>query len=133
MGNNTEEQITAEDLKAELPEQDYETLTLGEDTVAVRCMLKAKVAIKGMVASTGHNYDEADEVCRMATLKWALYELFAFAGQENRAREKQEDCQLLIETNFGSILKKTDAEASSGPAVGYMSAGRKSPMERRRN
>ena len=129
--NENEKQITVEELKAELPEQDYETLTLGEDTVAVRCLLKAKVAIKGMVASTGHTYDEADEVCRMATLKWALYELFAFAGQENRAREKQEDAQLLIETNFGAILKKDD-EASTGPAVGAMNTRRENPLKARR-
>ena len=129
--NENETQITEEDLKAELPAQDYETLTLGEDTVAVRCLLKAKIAVKGMVSSTGHVYDEANEVCREATLKYALYELFAFVGQENRAREKLEDCQLLIETAFGQILKKTDAE-SAGPAVGLMSGGRKSPMERGR-
>ena len=68
-----------------------------------------------MVQSTGHVYSEENEVCREATLKYALYEMFAFVGQENRAREKLEDCQLLIETNFGSIIKKSDAEASSGP------------------
>ena len=130
--NSNSLQITVEDMKAELPEQDYETLTLGEDTVAVRCLLKAKIAVKGMVSSTGHVYDEINEVCREATLKYALYELFAFVGQENRAREKREDCELLIETYFGSITKKTDAESSGGPAVGVMSGGRKSPMERRR-
>ena len=131
--NENQAQLTVEDLKKELPDQDYETLTLGEDTVAVRCLLMAKIAVKGMVQSTGHIYSEENEVCREATLKYALYEMFAFVGQENRAREKLEDCQLLIETNFGNIIKKSDAEASSGPAVGYMSAGRKSPMERRRN
>lgn len=130
--NENETQITVEELKAELPEQDYETLTLGEDTVAARALLKAKIAVKGMVGSTGHVYDETNEVCREATLKYALYELFAFVGQENRAREKLEDCQLLIETYFGSVIKKTDAESAGGPAVGVMSGGRKSPMERRR-
>lgn len=128
----TGHQLTVEDLKAELPEQDYETLTLGDENVAVRALLKAKLAVAGMVLSTGNKYDEENEVCREATLKYALYELFAFVGQENRAREKLEDCQLLIETYFGSIRKKTDAESSSGPAVGCVARGRKSPMERRR-
>lgn len=131
--NTDTSQLTITDLQKELPAQDYETLTLGEDTVATRALLKAKIAVKGMVQSTGNVYSEENEVCREATLKYALYELFAFVGEENRAREKLEDCQLLIETNFGSIIKKSDVEASSGPAVGYMSAGRKSPMERRRN
>ena len=131
-GDDPVQQITVEDLKAELPEQDYETLTLGEETVAVRSLLKAKVAVKGMVMSAGHAYDESNEVCREATLKYALYELFAFVGQENRAREKLEDCQLLIETYFGPIIKKSDAE-KEGPAVGVMSRGRRSPIERRRS
>ena len=130
MGNNTEEQITVEDLKAELPEQDYETLTLGEDTVAVRCLLKAKTAVKSMILSTGHQYDEVNEVCRLCVLKYGLYELYSFVGQENRAREKYDDCMLLIESAFGAIAKKTDA-STNGPAVGAMKTGRKSPMERR--
>jgi len=125
-------QLTVENLKAELPEQDYETLTLGDENVAVRALLKAKLAVGGMVLSTGNKYDEENEVCREATLKYALYELFAFVGQENRAREKLEDCELLIETYFGSIRKKTDAESSSGPAVGCVARGRESPMDRRR-
>ena len=131
--NENQTQLTVEDLKKELPDQDYETLTLGEDTVAVRCLLKAKIAVKGMVQSTGHVYSEENEVCREATLKYALYELFAFVGQENRAREKLEDCQLLIETYFGSIIKKDDASNATGPALGAMKSGRTSPMERPRN
>lgn len=126
-----ENELTVDDLKAEIPAQDLETLTLGDDTVAVRALLKGKVAVKGMVLSAGGKYSEENEVVREAVLKWALYELFAYVGQESRAREKQEDCQLLIETNLGPIAKKTDA-TSSGPAVGFVSAGRKSPMERRR-
>ncbi len=125
-------QLTVENLKSELPQQDYETLTLGDENVAVRALLKAKLAVGGMVLSTGNKYDEENEVCREATLKYALYELFAFVGQENRAREKLEDCELLIETYFGSIRKKTDAESSSGPAVGCVARGRESPMDRRR-
>lgn len=123
-------QLTINDLKGELPAQDFETLTLGEDTVAVRALLKAKIAVKGMVQSTGNVYSEENDVCREATLKYALYELFAFVGQENRAREKLEDCQLLIETNFGSIIKKTDADSGTGPAVGMMKGGRANPLSR---
>lgn len=128
----TGHQLTVEDLQKEIPPQDYETITLGEETVAVRALLKAKLAVAGMVLSTGNKYDEENEVCREATLKYALYELFAFVGQENRAREKLEDCELLIETYFGSIRKKTDADSSSGSAVGVVHGGRKSPMDRRR-
>ena len=123
-------QLTINDLKGELPNQDFETLTLGEDTVAVRALLKAKIAVKGMVLSTGHVYSEENDVCREATLKYALYELFAFVGQENRAKAKLDDCELLIETNFGSIIKKSDADSGSGPAAGMMKGGRTDPLKR---
>ena len=132
MGKNEKQtQLTIEDLKAEIPEQDYETFTLGDDTVTARALLKAKLAVKGMVLSTGHGYDEENEACREATLKYALYELFSFVGQENRAREKHEDCELLIETYFGQILRKDDA-AQTGPAVGAMKAMRENPLKARR-
>ncbi len=122
--------ITVEDLKGEITEQDYETLTLGDDTVAVRCLLKAKIIIKGMVTSTGNTYDEKNEACKLATLKCALYELYAYCGQETKAREKQEDYELIIKTYFGNILTKNDASQGEGPAVGVLSNRRKNPLSR---
>lgn len=128
--NENQNQLTVEDLKAEIPEQDLDTLTLGDENVTLRALLKAKVAVKAMILSTGHGYDEANEVTRLCVLKYGLYELYSFVGQENRAREKYDDCMLLIESAFGAIAKKTDA-STNGPAVGAMKTGRKSPMERR--
>lgn len=122
--------ITVDDLKSEITKQDYETLTLGDDTVAVRCLLKAKIIIKGMVISTGNVYDEQNEACKLATLKCALYELYAYCGQEVKAREKQEDYELIIKTYFGNILTKNDASQDNGPAVGVISNSRKNPLSR---
>ena len=122
-------ELTVEDLKNELPEQDYETLTLGEDAVAVRCLLKAEVWVKGMVQSAGGGYDEENEIVREAVLKRALYELFSFVGQESRAREKAEDCELLIESAFGPVLKKDDTNVN-GPATGCMKNCRVNPLDR---
>lgn len=122
-------ELNVEDLKNELPEQDYDTLTLGEDTVAVRCLLKAKIWVKGMIQSTGNEYEEENEIVHEAVLKRALYELFSFVGQESRAREKAEDCELLIESAFGPILKKDDINAN-GPAVGSMKNCRVNPLDR---
>ena len=122
-------ELTVEDLKKELPEQDYDTLTLGEDTIAVRCLLKAKIWVKGMIQSTGNEYNEENEIVHEAVLKRALYELFSFVGQESRAREKAEDCELLIESAFGPILKKDDINAN-GPAAGSMKNCRVNPLDR---
>lgn len=126
---NNENMITIEDVQGELPPQDYETLTIGDDTVAVRCLCKAKIFVKGMIASTGHEYDEENEVCREAVLKRTLYELFAFVGQEDRAKEKLQDCELLIESHYGPILKKTDTTEASGPAAGVMNRNRRNPLK----
>lgn len=126
------EELTIEDVKEEIPEQDYETLTLGNDSIAVRALLKAKVAIKGRILSAGGKYDELNEICREAILKFALYELFSFCGQETRAKAKYEDAEILIESYYGPILKKTDSEASDtrGPAVGFMGGGKSNPLKR---
>lgn len=126
--NENTGQITVNDVKNELPPQDYETLTLGEDTVCVRCLCKAKLFVKGLVVSTGNVYDETNEVCREAVLKRTLYELFAFVGQEDRAKEKLEDCELLIESHFGNILRKNDMAEGSGPAFGVMSGNKRNPL-----
>lgn len=122
-------ELTTDDLKNELTEQDYDTLTLGEDVVAVRSLVKAKMWVKGMIASAGGEYDEENGIVREAVLKRALYELFSFVGQESRAREKAEDCELLIESSFGPIIKKNDASAG-GPAYGCMKNSRVNPLDR---
>lgn len=127
----SESTLTIADLQVELPAQDYETLTLGDDTNATRALLKAKLAVKALIVSTGHAYDEDDNVCAMAVLKWALYELYSFVGEEGRAKEKREDAELLIETSFGAITRKSDAE-SGGAVVGSMKTFRLSPMEKPR-
>ncbi|WP_147615880.1 hypothetical protein [Treponema pectinovorum] len=126
------EELTVEDLKAEIPEQDYETLTLGNDSVAVRALLKAKVSIKGRILSTGKKYDELNEVCREAVLKFALYELFSFCGQESRAKAKYEDAETLIESYYGPILKKNDFvnPEAGGSAVGFVCGGKSNPLKR---
>lgn len=121
--------ITVDELKAELPNQDYETLTLGEDSIAERCIQKAEVWIKAMVKSTGKTYDQKNTICKEATLKRALYELFSFVGMGDRAREKLEDSELLIESYFGPIIKKTDTD-SKGPAYGLMTSRRDNPLKR---
>lgn len=116
----TPAELTIEDVKNAVAEQDYDTLTLGDDKVAVRCLLRAKVAVKGMILSTGHKYDESEDACREAVIKRALYELFAFTGNESRAREKEDDCELLIATYYGPIITKNDAGSSQGGAAGFM-------------
>lgn len=126
-------ELTVEDLKKELPEQDYQTFTLGEDTVGTRCLLRAKMVTKGVILSTGHAYDETDDVCRMAVLARAVYELFSFCGQESRAKDKLSDWELFIKTNYGSIITKSDTDSTgeTGPAVAVVQPPRTNPLDGR--
>lgn len=113
------EPVTADDLREALPEQDYETLTIGDDRNAVHCLLAAKLRAKADIQSTGNVYDEAVPEIRLALMKLWLYELFAFVGQSDKAHDAYEDYTLIIKTSFGAIHTKGEDNAveQEGPAV----------------
>lgn len=122
--------LTVVDLQKELTAQDYDTLTLATEEIATRCLLKAKMVVKGMILSTGHTYDEGDDLCRMCVLKRGRIELFIFNGQHEVARQEEEDLELVIKTNYGSIITKSDnTSADTGPAVAVIKAKRHSPLD----
>ena len=130
MSNSTE--LTVSDLQKELTEQDYDTLTLATEEIATRCLLKAKMVVKGMILSTGHAYDESDDLCRMCVLKRGRMELFLFNGQHEVARQEEEDLELVIKTNYGPIITKSDnSSADAGPAVAVVKAEHHSPLDNR--
>jgi hypothetical protein len=108
--------ITVDDLKNELNPDDYRTASYADDEVAKRAIDKAVIWVYGKVASTGNTYDEADQVIKNIVLKRAVYELFSYIGNENRAKANEQDAADLIETYFGSIATKYDD--SPGPASG---------------
>jgi len=108
--------ITINDLKKELTAQDYGTLSFDDKEVAGRAIRKAVIWTYGKVKSTGNEYDETGEVIRDIVLKRAVYELFSYAGQESRAKAKEEDAADLLETYFGAIATKHDD--GPGPAGG---------------
>lgn len=128
--NSSTCEITIDDVRGAIPPQDWDTLTLGDDNAAVRCLLRAKIAVKGMIHSAGGEYDERNEVCKEAVVKRTLYELFAYVGKENRAREKQEDCEILIESYYGAIIKKSDAGNQIGNPAGSMMKSKGNPLSR---
>lgn len=111
--------ITIEDLKQALPPQDYETLTIGDDKNGIHCLLSAKLRCKADISSTGNTYDEAVPECRLALMKLWVYELFAFVGEADKAKDAYEDYTLIIKTSFGAIHTRGEDAAveDSGPAV----------------
>ena len=114
------EQITIEDIKSALPEQDYDTLTLGQEQNGIRCLIIAKLRTKADIQSTGHQYDEAVPEVRLALLKMFIYELFAFVGESQKAEAAYQDYALIIKTSFGDIKTKTDVAEDGGAAVAAM-------------
>lgn len=114
------EQITIEDIKGALPEQDYHTLTIGQEQNGIRCLTIAKLRTKADIQSTGHIYDEAVPEVRLALLKMFIYELFAFVGEAQKAEGAYQDYTLIIKTSFGDIKTKTDVTEDGGPTVAAM-------------
>lgn len=114
------EQITIEDIKSALPEQDYHTLTIGQEQNGIRCLTIAKLRTKADIQSTGHMYDEAVPEVRLALLKMFIYELFAFVGESQKAEAAYQDYALIIKTSFGDIKTKTDVVEDGGAAVAAM-------------
>lgn len=114
------EQITIEDIKSALPEQDYDTLTLGQEQNGIRCLTIAKLRTKADIQSTGHQYDEAVPEVRLALLKLFVYELYAFVGESQKAEAVYQDYALIIKTSFGDIKTRTDVVEDGGAAVAAM-------------
>lgn len=116
------EQVTIDDIKSALPEQDYRTLTIGEERNGIRCLTIAKLRAKADIQSTGSRYDEAVPEVRLALLKLFVYELFAFVGESQKAEAAYQDYSLIIRTSFGDIKTKGDVAEDGGPAVAAMRA-----------
>lgn len=115
-------QITIEDIKTALPQQDYHTLTIGEEQNGIRCLTIAKLRARADIQSTGHQYDEAVPEVRLALMKMFIYELFAFVGESQKAEAAYQDYALIIKTSFGDIKTKTDVVEDGGPVVAAMKA-----------
>jgi len=98
--------ITIYDLQKELPEEEYEALTQGDDTIAERALTKAKIWLLSQFKKFGQSVDFEDEIVREAWLKRALYELFSYVGKEEAAIERKEDAKALLTGILGAQVVK---------------------------
>lgn len=115
------EQITLEEIKSSLPEQDYQTLTIGDDKNGIHCLITAKLRTKADIQSTGNIYNEEIPEIRLALMKMWIYEMYSFIGESEKAKAVYEDYSLIIKTCFGSIhTKGENLSEESGPAVGFV-------------
>ena len=98
--------ITVEELKKELSHSQYRMLTQDDDSVAERAIEKAKVWIEAKFAKCGQKVDWELSYVQEALLKRALYELYAYAEQEEAAKDKKEDAEVLLEAVLGDCGKE---------------------------
>jgi hypothetical protein len=109
--------LSINDLKAELPPYQYQMLTQNDDSVAERAIEKAVVWIKARFAKCGKTPDFDDPTVKEATLKRALYELYSYAEQEEKAKDKKEDAEILLEGVLGSCALESGNPAAPFVAV----------------
>jgi len=108
--------VTIDELKKELTSYNYEMLTQGDDSVAQRALDKAVIWVKARFAKCGKEPDFENQLVKEAVLKRALYELYSYAEQEEKAKDKKEDASHLLEGLIGNCAK--DEDKTSMPYVG---------------
>ena len=112
--------IAIDDLKAELTPYNYQMLTQNADSIAQRAIEKATIWVKAKFAKCGKEPDFEDSLVKEAVLKRALYELYSFSEQEEKARDKKEDAEVLLEGLFGSCAK----DSPEGSVLPYIAVKR---------
>ena len=104
--------VTIDDLKNELTSYNYQTLTQNDDTIAQRAIDKAVIWVKARFAKCGKEPDFENDLVKEAVLKRALYELYSYAEQEEKAKDKKEDASALLEGIIGNCAKEEGAKTS---------------------
>ncbi len=104
--------VTVNELKAELTDYNYQMLTQGDDGVAERAIEKATIWLKAKFAKCGKEPDWEDSLIKEALLKRALYELYSYAEQEEKAKDKKEDAEVLLRGVIGAYAQDVSNEIS---------------------
>lgn len=121
--------VTLQDLKNDLKEYAYKTLTGGDDNAGELALKKARTWFKGKLAPCRIPLDEEDETNRQILLARAQYELYAFAQNEEVARDKREDAMELLRSVYGPCVDGTGyergGERESSPAGAVKTPERK--------
>ena len=116
--------ITIEDLKKEVGAYNYEILTQRDDSVALRAIEKARIWLLAKFQKCGEAPDFENEIVKTAWLERALYELYAIAEQEEKAKDKKENAEELLSALIGDCAKEEVREISKKPYA-FVKEGRK--------
>ena len=116
--------ITIDDLKTEVGEYNYEILTQRDDSVALRAIEKARIWIVAKFQKCGEIPDFENEIVKTAWLERALYELYAIAEQEEKAKDKKENAEELLSAIIGDCAKEEVKEENKKPYA-FVKEGRR--------
>ena len=98
--------ITVGYLKTQIKGYNFDTLTGGDDSVAVECIRKAEVWVRAKLKRCGVEPDFNDVIDKEALTKRALYELYSFAENEDIAKDKKQDAYDLLRAKYGNCIDK---------------------------
>lgn len=96
--------VTIQDLKGEIKEYNYKTLTGGDDDLAQRALDKAVIWAKAKIVAACGTFDENDEINKLVVIKRALYELYSAAENEGVAQDKKQDAHELLVAKYGNAV-----------------------------
>lgn len=105
--------ITIEDLRKVFKDYNWEVLTEGDESLALRALDKAVTWAKAKIIQACGIYDDKDPIIRLAVLKRASYELYSMAENEAVAQDKKDDAMELLRARFGSSVDASGYPAGS--------------------
>jgi hypothetical protein len=88
--------LTIEDLKDELQQEDYDAITGGDDSVAENCLENARERVSAALCAYGLEFDETDSAVRLAVLKTALHELYAYSADWVTAENYMDEAKAVL-------------------------------------
>jgi hypothetical protein len=113
--------ISVEDLKAQLKEYNYNALCDSDDDVALRCIENAVVYIKAKLKNCTSEVDFEDDVVRQALIKRALYELYAYAENEQLADDKKQAAIEILRGYFGDCVSGSNMQQANSNSLPIVS------------
>lgn len=119
--------LTWVDLKAEVPEEVWENITQGDDSLGDRCINKARAWLSARLrpcAVTSTSWDESDVIIRQILLYRALYELFSYVDRESAAIDRREAAEEMLRGAFGPCIDAANAESPEALPLFAFAAGR---------
>lgn len=114
--------LTWVDLKEEVPDEVWQSVTLGEDTLGDRFLDRARVWLSARLIPCGvDSWDEDnDQIIRQALLYRAQYELYAFVEKEELAFDKRDAAEELLRAKFGRCIDNADKDQEISPQNPYI-------------